>query len=204
VTVFALASFVAWYSWTQLYVPQYFPAWAYRPPWYAIAIAVATILGLVALALRSGEVSRPLTEIAQSRPVVWQIGTVAFLFTLPWFTLVFLSYGMLPTLPAIVPMVAGLTWIGTAFHLVRHMTKWRQWQTATLLAVIPGLLLASMLTGYAILWASSAPVIDYVGKLLFDGLAVLGLCRLFQTLRRASEDDHNLSKVNLDEVRDRA
>ena len=49
--VFALASFVAWYSWTQVFVPNFFPESAYQPPWSSMAIALIAIATLSALAL---------------------------------------------------------------------------------------------------------------------------------------------------------
>lgn len=49
--VFVLASFVAWYSWTQLFLPQYFPELVYKVPRTAILIASAAIVVLTAAAL---------------------------------------------------------------------------------------------------------------------------------------------------------
>jgi len=48
---FVFASFLAWYSWTQLFVPKYFPELAYHPPFFSLVISLATIATLTGAAL---------------------------------------------------------------------------------------------------------------------------------------------------------
>ena len=132
--VFGLASFVAWYSWTQMYLPRYFPELAYRVPGSAEGIASVAIITLVVAALRQhgGEHGRPESHRSTPRPEL--AGLVAFVLALPWFALVFLAYGAAPSLPWAIPLLAGVALAGGSYWLIANWCRSPAWNDSYRLA----------------------------------------------------------------------
>jgi hypothetical protein len=176
-TVFALASVVAWYSWTQLFVPQYFPESAYRVPLAPMILACATIVALSAVALGLPRWSRGEPGTARPAPQPWLVGVIAFVMGVPWFLLVFLAYGAAPTLPVAIPIAAGIALACTALALIGHWASRSSWHDAHRLALVFGALAASMLAGFAVLQVGGAPLIDTLGKLTLNVIAIVLLIR---------------------------
>lgn len=181
---FLLASVVAWYSWTQIFVPQFFPESAYQVPSVAIGIAILTILLLAVAALGPWPLSPPQRQAIRPAPQPWLAGLISFLLGLSWFVLVFLAYGAVPTLPAAVPLVVGLAAAGIAFFAVTRWSSSPEWQDAHRLALVFGAILASMLAGFAVMRAGGALLIDVVGKAVFNVAAILLLVRLASLVHR--------------------
>lgn len=177
-TVFALASFVAWYTWTQLFLPQFFLELAYQVPLPAIGLAVAAIvaLGAAAFHLCSPATPRSSTVRAAPRPAV--VGLVAFVLGIPWFCLILLAYGIAPWLPPVLPLVGGLLLAGFALLLIQRWSASADWHDRHDLALISGALGASMVAGFVILKLSHAPAIDFIGKLIVNAAAVWLLVNL--------------------------
>jgi hypothetical protein len=173
--VFVLASFVAWFLWTQIFVPRFFPDLVYHVPLPSLAIALAVIgvFILAALATGRGALTGAQREPLRPPPSVLFVGLIALLFALPWFLLVFLAYGADPTLPFLVPLVLGMVWA------LRALIRFHTWSTRFVwddnhrLAAVTGALLGSMLAGYPILVASKAPLIDVIGKIIFNAIAIV-------------------------------
>jgi hypothetical protein len=180
---FLVASFVAWYSWTQVFVPRFFPEPAYRVPIGSIVVASAVIILLVVAALGLQRTAQSESETTGTVPRSWLVGLVGFVLGLPWFALVFLAYGAVPTLPAPIPMIAGLAWAGVAFALIDRWSRRPTWQDPSRLALLSGGLVASMLAGFVVLKLGGAPPIDIIGKLCLNVIAVLALMLLARRIR---------------------
>ena len=170
---FLLASFVAWYMWTQVLVPKLFPESVYQVPMNSLAIAAAFLLAVVigSLSLPRTSHLEPVSMRIAPRP--WVVGIAAFLVAAPWFGLVFLAYGATPALPVVVPLVLGLVWVSGAFVRFRDWSARRGWNDRCRLASIVGALFASMLAGFPIVRASGAPLMDVIGEVAFDGIAIV-------------------------------
>jgi hypothetical protein len=182
--VFVLASFVAWYSWTQQFVPRFFPESAYQPPLVALVIAIGVMVGLVAAALTLPGRASSLAEdvFRPEAPEPWQAGLAAFMLALPWFGLIFLAYGAAPSTPPVIPILTSFGWACGALWLFRRWSR-LGWTDGCRLASILGALGASMLAGYLVLWTSAAPAIDFLGKVVFNGVALGLLIRLARQIR---------------------
>ena len=115
----AFSSLVAWYSWTQLYIPKFFPELAYKIPVSATVIASVAILGLAYAALGRQPSALPHSEIPRSAPRPWLVGLAACVLALPWFGLVLLAYNAFPALPAAIPLAAGLVLAIVACTLIK-------------------------------------------------------------------------------------
>ena len=101
--VFVVAGVVRWYGWTQVFVPQNFPAWAHRPSPFTIVTALAAIGSLVVSASTRQTSSGPERSASGAAPQPWLVGIAALVVGLAWFVLLFLAYGAAPALPVGVP-----------------------------------------------------------------------------------------------------
>jgi hypothetical protein len=83
-----------------------------------------------------------------------------------------------------IPLVAGVAWAAFAFLLVADWSSNPRWNDARRLAASCGAITASMAAGEYIVKASGAPLIDVIGKWIFNGIAILLMLVLVQRLER--------------------
>ena len=183
--VFALASLLAWYTWTQVFVPKFFPQSAYTPPLPTVAIALGAIALLAAIALTR----RPLPRRPEaSAPGPWPIGLLAFIFAVAWSGMALIAYGVAPRLPAGIPIVLGLALAALALALLRRWTAAADWRDAHRCALVIGALSGSMAGGFAVLVVGAAGTFDVVGKLVLNVVALLLLVRLARRVGRDPDE----------------
>ncbi|WP_165228552.1 hypothetical protein [Aquisphaera insulae] len=185
--VFVVAGLVRWYGWTQVFVPQNFPQWAHRPSPFTIVFALVAIGMLVVGGLKapsSSETVRPATGAA---PPPWLVAIAALGVGLAWSVLLFLAYGAAPTLPVGIPLLAGIGLAVVAILLVDRWAHRPGWQELHSLALASGALLASMSAGFLVLKGGGAPPVDFVGKAILNGIAILGLIHLGMRFRGGSD-----------------
>ena len=176
--IFVLAGLLRWYGWTQVFVPQNFPAWAHRPSSVTIVTALAAIGALLAaaLSLTKGPGHAGTTTNPPPRPRL--VGVSALLVGLLWSGLLFLAYGAAPSVPVGIPLVAGALLAGAATFVAGGWTAHPGWGELHALALTTGALLASMAAGFLVLKGSGAGPVDFVGKAILNAIAVVGLIRL--------------------------
>ncbi len=172
--VFGLASFVAWYSWTQVFVPKFFPQSIYHPPAPTLALALVAIAVLAALALMPARELGARSVSDRPMPGPWVVGLVTFCIALPWYLQVVLAFGALPRLPAVVALLGGLVLATIALILANRWTTRRAWGEAHVFATTLGFLVATLIGGSVVLGISQALPIDRIGQVVFN-LAALGL-----------------------------
>lgn len=189
IAVFVIAAFVAWYSWTQVFLPKFFPELAYKVPPRSIITALVAIFMLVAVALGAPPIRRSEFRPALRVPRPWQLSVLGFAIALPWFALIFLAYGAVGTLPFPIPVVAGLALAGCAYFAIHGISRRAGWDDSSALALIMGALSASMLAGFPILILGRASLFDIVGKLVLNVVALFLLWRLAKRLRSRKEPD---------------
>jgi hypothetical protein len=188
--VFVLASFVAWYSWTQVFVPKFFPNSIHHPPAFTVVLALATIAVLAALALvPNREIGRSWSESDRPVPGPWVLGLLSLGMALPWYLQVLLAFGALPRLPPGVALLSGLVLAAVALILANRWSARRAWGEAHSLATIVGILLATLIGGSVVLFISRASRIDRFGQLV-SNLAALGLLILHAQRRRNDQPQH--------------
>jgi hypothetical protein len=186
IVLFIVVGGFRWYAWTQLFVPQAFPAWAHRPSPITIAIAMAAVGSLVGMALSTPKVETPGRVATGNAPQPWLVGIAALVIGLAWSVLLFLAYGAAPSLPMIAPLVAGC---GLAAGVICVVNRWvhrSDWQEFHSLMLASGALLASMSAGFLVLKGGSAPPSDFIGKALLNVLAIVGLIGLGMRFRHKS------------------
>lgn len=186
--VFLFASFIAWYSWTQLYVPQAFPESSYRVPRTSIAVGLGVAIALASAAMGSkSSISAGLAGTRKAPP--WpSLLLFALVGGLLWFCLVFLAYGAVPTLPVAVPIAAGIALAAGEAFLIARWSGSRGWRHSHALGLCAGAVGASMAAGFPLLIAMRGPTIDFAGKALFNLAAVILLIRLAQRLSARERD----------------
>jgi hypothetical protein len=170
--VFALASFLAWYSWTQVFVPRFFPDSAYHPPSATIQMALGSIVALVAIALwptHHIEAQR-ISNRGALHPAI--AGLVSFAIALPWYLQVLLAFSAWPTLPITIAIIAGVLLAGIALVLAALCSARYVWDDAHTLAAMIGVFVATLLGGFVALDAGKALMIDRVGQVIFSIAAI--------------------------------
>ena len=188
---FVLASFMAWYSWTQIFVPRYYPQGAYQVPVLTFGIALAAMIVLTVIAMLRKPAPQSGQKTTRPAPQPWLVGLVTFVLGLLWFLQILLAYGVIPTLPVPVSIGAGLILAGAAFFLLRTWSSSLDWRDAQRLALVLGILIATWLGGIIILnmnlvlTMSHASLIDSIGQVLFNVITLLLLIPLARRIQRS-------------------
>jgi hypothetical protein len=184
--VFALASFVAWYSLTQVFLPKFFPQSIYHPPAATFVMALAAIASLATVALAPEQEIGARPESNETVPGPWVIGMVSFGLALPWYLQVLLAFGAIPSVPVSMALFGGLALAAVALTLANRWSARRAWGENHTFAAIIGIILATLVGGSVVLRVSRASPIDRIGQLAFN-FAALGL--LIRHARRRGHDN---------------
>lgn len=173
--VLILSSFAAWYSWTQVYLPKYFPDSVYHPPWsaFAIALVVIAVLVITALVPKVELGTQPLSDLPA--PHVLLVELVAFAIALPWYSQILVAFNGFPRLPVAVALAVGIALAAVAIFVAQRWSIRRSWTDARTLAAILGIIIATLVGGYFSLQAGQALMIDRVGQVLFTLATIAAL-----------------------------
>ncbi len=170
VIVFILSSLVSWAIWTQEVAPQTL-GHMYSPPVFLIIFALIVIAGLVVAALGPRSRAHPTHGMIRLVLNPYLVGALVFVLSLLWFVLVAFAYDIFPTIPAQIAVVVGFILAGAFLFLIKAASASANWGDDKRLAIIFGGLAASMLAGF---WDSGIVLpIDFVGKIIFDLIAVI-------------------------------
>lgn len=145
---FLLGSFLAWFSWTQIARVKVFHLPAYNPPMGAVLVAVVAIGGLMFSAL--GPFRSPLTREAMplKPPAPLLVGVISALWAALWYGLVLLAFGIAPSFPPSVAVVAGLLMAAGILFMLPRWTVDPHWRHGHAFAVIFGAMLGSMMVSF--------------------------------------------------------
>jgi hypothetical protein len=175
--IFGLASFAAWYLWTQVFLPKFFPASVYHPPVSAIVIALVAIVALAAGALVPKEEIWAHTSSDRTVPRPPVVGLAAFGLALPWYLQILLAFSAFPRLPVGIALVCGLVLATIALTLANRWSVRRGWDEPHSLAAILGIIAATLIGGFLTLHAAGALMIDRAGQVVFNLAAIAWLMR---------------------------
>lgn len=180
VGIFALASIGVWQLWSRVGLQRYGPS-AYQVPLLYNIVALVVIAIIVAGTLLMGRPARRVKETERPAPRPWLVWLLSFGFSLAWFFLIVLAYlpatslnGLFP----LIPIAAGLIWVGIGLLIFGHISSTADWGDRQRLALIFGASVASMLGGTLVVLAD-API-DILSKFVFDLIAI-GLFIWFAT-----------------------
>jgi hypothetical protein len=182
--LFALGSFLAWFTWTQIARPQVFHVPVYNPPFPALAIAVVAIAILVLGAL--GPVRRLLAQPSRplQPPAPWLIGTAGCIWANLWYALVLLAFGVEPRFPPAVAVGGGVILTAAILLFLPRWTAHPDWTDTHQFATIFGTILGSMMLSF-VGFIGSLPM-DLYFKIGIDALALLLLIALGVRLQRTT------------------
>jgi hypothetical protein len=190
IIVFVLGSFLTWYGWTQVFMPQAFPQSAGQVPPSSIAIAVIPTVAIAVLALNSSRVSRDEFSSSGSVPRPWQLGITAFVVGIAWSALVYAAYGALSGTHASIPLAIGVGLAATVAMVVSRWTARASWTDLHSLTLASGGLVAAMLAGFPLLSFSGGGMIDQAGKLLLNVATIIALILLGARVMRSAGSLH--------------
>lgn len=179
----AVASFFAWFSWTQIARVKVFHVPAYTPPADAMAIAGGAILVLIFLALGPARrlLARPSRPLPAPAP--FAVALIAFITAVLWYALVILSYRIWPFVPPAPPAAAGVI---SGIVLAALYARWsahQRWSDTHRFAVVAGAVLGSMGVGF-VGFIGALPL-DLYGKAILNLAALLLLAVLWFRLRQS-------------------
>jgi hypothetical protein len=165
--LFAIGSFFAWFTWTQIARVKVFHLPAYTPPLTYVLIAVGAIAALIVAALRMRPgAPKPLAPPA---PVLLALGGAVW--AVLWFGLEVIAFGAMPSLP---PAAA----IGPALALCAAMAvtlpRWSAhpgWSDRHRAWLIAGTMIATMAVFFEAGFTPGTP--DFWFKLATDAVAAL-------------------------------
>lgn len=168
--IFVVAGVFRWYGWTRVFIPQAFPASAQGPSALHVISAIAVIVAtsVMAIKIQKLRVREHITHVAP--PSLWGLSIVSLACSLVWFILLFLAYGAVWSLPAAIPMAAGILFAPAVIALFFRWATSPSWRDIHTLSLAFGALLASMTAGFLVLKGSNAPTVDYVGKIVVNVL----------------------------------
>lgn len=177
--VFLIGCRIAWYGWTQQARKRMHAA-PYHPPavyFFAGFAAIALLIG-VAYALR--RVARPSPGDQRKTAPAWLGGLVAFVMGAAWFQLIGQNFVPKPVQPFWIAFGAGLGWAILALILFVWWSSRPTWREPHRLAAAFGATLACMAMPYVTF--ASWPLVDRVGKVIFDLVALTGFFLLGRRL----------------------
>jgi hypothetical protein len=181
--LFALGSFLAWFSWTQIARPKIFHLPVYHPPLPAVGIAIAAIAVLILCALGPFRRSLASPSSPLAPPAPWVLGVAAGGWAMLWYGLALLAFGIAPQFPPALAVGGGILLTGTMLLLLPRWTAHPFWGDAHQFATVFGAVLGSMLVSF-VGFIGSLPL-DLYFKVGVDVMAFLLLLALGWRLRHA-------------------
>lgn len=180
---FVVGSCLAWYTWTHVARVKVFHQALYVPPLSALVISLLVIATLVAFAfgpLRNRRVRSPAARV----PPTGLLFVLGIAWSVLWYALLVIAFGIIPTLPPAVPLATGLV---VAAAMVSVLPRWISARTWTIrhsfwlcAGCVSGLMAVSFV-GF-----QGSPNADLYFKIGVDLLAALGLGVLGYRLQQGS------------------
>jgi hypothetical protein len=178
---FAIACFLAWFSWTRIVRPKIFHLPIYNPPPVMLAIGAGAILFLVAIAL--GPTRRWLAKPAKplSAPRPWLVFALSVVPPVLWYLLVLLAFGVRTDFPPGVAAAGALLLVAGVLAVFPRWVADPAWSDMHSYATVFGVMIGSMGAGYI---GFGADPVDLGGKIVMNVLAVLLMVALGRKVAR--------------------
>lgn len=190
--VFVCCSIVAWFTWTQVFVPQYFPDSVYAPPLIAFVLSLAAFAALIGLACTfAGSIPSRIEWCPSLRLLVVLSGIVAFV----WYSQVLMAFGMFPELPPLGVFMTGvLLGVSVTFVASRWVAN-HGWSDRHTMAAILGIVIATACGGAIVLTVSKASTLDRIGHILVNVAAAVWLLHWLWT--KPTDERSELRKADV-------
>lgn len=188
--VCAAASFLAWFMWTQVFLPRMYPDSVYHvPPAHTLA-ALVVIAALICLALIRRRPRPPHPAFSFSCPAPWLCGMCAFSFSLPWYLQILLAFGAARHVPSVLAFAGGCLAAVLALLLSIWWSGQPAWSDRHRYAASMGVIVATMVGGAVQLTVAGAPLVDRIAQLLFSAATlafIAHLARRKHALQRSAQ-----------------
>lgn len=177
---FVIGSLFAWFAWTHVARVKVFHQPAFVPPAVTEVVSLAIIAVLIALAFTMLQ-GKP-TRARHVAPPVWLLAVLGTIWSVLWYGLVVIAFGIAPSLPPAIPMSAGLLIAAAMLYVVPRWitsTGWTSRHALWLVAATVSGLMAVSFVGF-----QGPPTADLYFKAVVNVMAVIGLGVLGWRLRR--------------------
>jgi hypothetical protein len=182
IILFLAGAFMAWFSWTQIARPTVFHVQAYNPPFAMVFLAVALIGCLVFTALGSYRSKLTVMSKPLKLPQPLIVAIVGALWAVLLYGIVLLAFSVLPSFSPLIAIFIGLFLAAGALYLVPRWTANPQWQSNYTFSLIFGVMLGSMIAGFA--GFIGALAMDLYFKIIVDILAAIFMFRFGFRIRK--------------------
>jgi hypothetical protein len=185
VLLFLPASFLAWFSWTQIARPKVFHLEAYQPPTWQLAVAAGVIVVLIGLALGPARrwLARTPRSLAPPHPAVLIILCAVAVVVL--FGLEVLAFGIRPQFPPEAAVMIGLALAALLVYFVSRFRAHEDWNIGHEMGALYGAIVANMAV-FFVAFIGSTPL-DFYGKVILDAIAVALLAWLALRIRHSTQ-----------------
>ncbi|OOG48984.1 hypothetical protein [Rhodanobacter sp. C01] len=178
---FAIGSLLAWFAWTHVARVKVFHQPAFVPPAATEVVALAIIAALITLAFTTLR-GKPIRARHVAPPAARLLAVLGTFWSVLWYGLVVIAFGIAPSLPPAIPMSAGLLIAAAMLYLLPSWITSTGWTPrhafCLVVASVCGLMAVSFV-GF-----QGPPTADLYFKAVANVLAVVGLGVLGWRLRR--------------------
>ncbi|HVZ65176.1 MAG TPA: hypothetical protein VG936_11440 [Lacunisphaera sp.] len=179
--LFAVGSFLAWFTWTQIARTKVFHQPAFNPPLVAVATALVAIISLVFAAVGPCRAWLARGSSPRPPPSPWVLGLAGGLWAVPLYGLVLLGFGVAPAFPPALAVVAGVGLVIAALLTVPRWSAHPAWERRHAFGLVFGTMLGAMLVSFV--GFIGAARMDLYFKIIVDLAAVGYLSYLSRRLR---------------------
>ena len=180
--LFLLGSFFAWFSWTQIARTKVFKVPPYNPPLIMVCIAIILIGGLIFMSIGPFRNKFAYKSSAFNPPPDWITAIMGGLWAILLYGLVLLAFGISPSFPPLIAIVAGLLLTMVAIYLIPRWSASVNWQTMNIYALIFGVMTGAMLAGF--MGFIGALKVDLYFKIIINFLAIIFMMMLGFRLKK--------------------
>jgi len=179
---------IAWYGWTQQALKRLGAA-PYHPLAGYFVAGIAAIGLLIVLAYLLRNFGQPSPADTRGIAPAWLVFVAAFIFGAAWFELIGQNFVPNPVQPFWIAILAGAFWAAVAFALFVWWSSRPAWTSMHRFAAAFGATLACEAMPY--LTFASWPMLDRIGKIIFDAAALIGFALLARRIQAAEGTRHN-------------
>jgi hypothetical protein len=179
---FVIGSVLAWFAWTHIARVKVFHQPMFIPPVATMVVSLVIIAALIALAF--GPLRNTTTRSNGRTPPTWLLAVLGAAWSVLWYALLVLAFGIAPSVPPAIPMAAGLLIAAAMLYAIPRWITSTGWTRRHAFWLVAGATFGLMAVSFVAF--QGRPNAGLYFKIATNVLAVTGLCALAWRLRGQS------------------